>query len=102
MTTRTQFAITFSAAVFLVCALGGSAFSQIGKSKYRKLAPGVMIQVVPEIDNAETFTGPRELVEIVHGYPELNWQPNYSAKSETLYCQGRKRDFAQGRVGIGV
>ena len=50
----------------------------------RRLAPWVMTVIPPEPKESETFSGPRELVEIVHGMDDLDWTPNYAAKSETL------------------
>ncbi|MBM4089440.1 MAG: hypothetical protein FJ276_08425 [Planctomycetes bacterium] len=51
----------------------------------RPLAPGVLtiIPVVPEYE--ETASGPLGMVEIVTGLPELDWDPQYSAKSATAF-----------------
>jgi hypothetical protein len=50
----------------------------------RKLAPGVMTVIPPDRNVAETFSGPRELVEIVQGMDGIEWQPNFAPQSETL------------------
>ena len=59
----------------------------------RTLAPGVITIVAPEREETETFSGPRELVEIVHGIPSLKWKPNLSPQSETLLEQARETIF---------
>jgi len=49
----------------------------------RKLAPGVLTVIQPVRQEAESFSGPRELVEIVHG-PFKDWKPTHAPKSLTI------------------
>ena len=45
-----------------------------------------MLTVIPpDPQYEETFSGPMPLVEIVIGLPELDWQPNFEAKSRTVF-----------------
>lgn len=50
----------------------------------KKLAPGVLTVIRPVPEEDETKSGPREVVEVVHGIQGLDWQPIYSPKSETV------------------
>jgi len=50
----------------------------------RQLAPGVLRTIPPEVQDEETYTGPISLVEVVTGIPDLDWTPNFDAKSNTL------------------
>lgn len=50
----------------------------------RKLAPGVLKVIPPVREEDETFSGPREVVEVVHGIPKLDWNPFFTPKSNTL------------------
>jgi hypothetical protein len=52
--------------------------------KIRELAPGVLTAIPPASEDAETFSGPLPLVEVVTGIPDLDWTPNFSPKSVTL------------------
>ncbi len=55
----------------------------------RPLAPGVLTVIPPNAQHEETLSGPLELVEIVKGMPELDWQPNFEAKSRTVHERAR-------------
>lgn len=66
------------AAVFTV------SVSQV-HAQQRQLAPGVLTVISPAPEYEESFTGPVELVEIVKGLPELDWAPNFAAKSSTVF-----------------
>ncbi|MHB8971884.1 MAG: hypothetical protein ACYC3X_00200 [Pirellulaceae bacterium] len=55
----------------------------------RPLAPGVLTVIPANAQHEETFSGPLELVEIVKGLPELDWQPNFEAKSRTVHERAR-------------
>ena len=61
--------------------------------KPRKLAPGVVTVIPPNAEEADTFTEAKELVEIVRGYPELDWQPNSAPKNETLLERAKSTVF---------
>ena len=52
----------------------------------RKLAPGVLTVIPPEPKASELFSGPRPLPEITKGVDPriLNWEPNFSPKTDTL------------------
>ena len=49
-----------------------------------QLAPGVLITVAPDRQPQETFSGPRSVLEILRGIERLDWDPTYSAKTQTL------------------
>ena len=59
----------------------------------RKLAPGVLTVVAPGPQESDTFSGPREFVEIVQGIPELDWTPDFTPKSYTLKEIAKKSVF---------
>lgn len=50
----------------------------------RKLAPGVMTTIPPDRQEVETFSGPREMAELLRGTARLDWKPNYAPRTETL------------------
>ena len=50
----------------------------------RPLAPGVMTIIPPDRDESDTFSGPREFVEILRSGKNLEWTPNYYPESDTL------------------
>jgi len=50
----------------------------------RPLAPGVLTVIPPAGEDEETFTGPVPMVEVVNGIPDLDWTPNFDAKTRTL------------------
>ncbi len=80
--------------LFLVCAafnFGSIASAAPGddpsdgpRKGPRKLAPGVLTVIPTILEEKETFSGPREVVEFVHGVPDLEWIPNFSPQSDTL------------------
>ncbi len=51
----------------------------------RQYAPGVLTVIPPDPQYEETYSGPLELVEIAKGLPDTNWEPNYAAKSQTVF-----------------
>ncbi len=52
---------------------------------YRKLAPGVVTEIPAKIEEDETFSGPREMTELIQfGGDRLHWTPNRLAATETL------------------
>jgi hypothetical protein len=55
----------------------------------RPLAPGVLTVIPPDSQYEETYSGPMALVEIAKGLPELDWQPNFEAKSRTAFERSR-------------
>jgi hypothetical protein len=58
---------------------------------YRALAPGVEVTIAPDRQEEETFTT-RDIVEILHGIPGLDWKPKLSPDTQTL------REMATGTV----
>jgi len=52
----------------------------------RRLAPGVLTVIPPDRHAAEVSSGPRPLLEVTKGVDPriLNWEPNYSPKTDTL------------------
>jgi len=81
----------------LILAFGSTLASAQGR--YRKLAPGVLKRIEPQIDEEETFSGPREIVELV-GDQKLNWQPNYSPKTNTLLAKAQATIFRRQVWGL--
>lgn len=65
--------------------LADAAFAQQvppRRTSVRQLAPGVLTIVGVESEEAETFSGPRHLVELVSQAPK--WTPNFTPESQTL------------------
>lgn len=52
-----------------------------------QFAPGVLTVIPPDPQYEETYSGPMELLEIVKGMPQLEWSPNYAAKSQTIFAR---------------
>ncbi len=51
----------------------------------RALAPGVLTVIPPTPQYQDTYSGPLALAEIVQGIPDMSWQPNFEAKSRTVF-----------------
>ncbi len=66
----------------------------------RKLAPGVVIEIPPEIEQDETFSGPREFVELLARAPKFNWEPETLAKTETLAAMAKDVVFRRAIWGL--
>lgn len=54
----------------------------------RRLAPDALRLIPPAMEFGETFQGPVDLPLVLEN-PDLQWDPNYAPKSETLYEMGR-------------
>ena len=52
-------------------------------------ARGVLTVIRPDPETEETFSGPRELPDVVRGIPNLEWTPHYEADSRTLLEMAR-------------
>ena len=65
---------------------------------YRKLAPGVLKIVQPEIEEDETFSGPRKMVELLTY--DLPWQPKTLPDSETLATLAENVTFRRQIWGL--
>ena len=50
----------------------------------RQLAAGVLTVIPPDHNESETFSGPRQMAELVQGVPGLAWEPIFDPKSQTL------------------
>ena len=61
-----------SAAVLLLGLLSEVVEAQERSPGFRKLAPGVITRISPHIQEEETFSGPREMVELTVGAPQLD------------------------------
>ncbi len=55
----------------------------------RVLAPGVLRVISPQVEVAETFTGPDKLIELA-SQTKLNWQPHFAPKSRTVFERAQK------------
>ncbi|MCA9199649.1 MAG: hypothetical protein KDA87_19040 [Planctomycetales bacterium] len=80
----------FGGIVATVCS---TSDAQVRSNRTRKLAPGTIVQIEPTIEAAETFTGPIELIELTKGVPNLQWDPNFSPQSETLFAMAKETTF---------
>jgi hypothetical protein len=74
----------------LMCVPG---LAQAQRDPYRKLAPGVITVIQPEVEESETVSGPREIVELARGYPKLAWSPNFWGKMDTLLANAQSVVF---------
>lgn len=72
--------------VALACLMCGVTPS-FGQSGGRRLAKNLLTVIPPAPVEAETFSGPVPIVELVVGKSELNWEPppNFTPKSKTLF-----------------
>lgn len=59
------------------------------QTEARPWAPGVLTIIPPDPQYKETLSGPMALPEIVTGLPEMDWQPNFEAKSRTVFERAR-------------
>ena len=64
----------------------------------RRLAPGVLTVIPPEPKASEVSSGPRPIPEITKGVDPriLNWEPNYSPKTDTLGHKGQQVVYRSG------
>ncbi len=60
---------------------------------YRRLAPGVVTEINPKLEEEETFSGPREIVELVGIQPTLEWNPHFAPQSKTLMAMAKQTIF---------
>jgi hypothetical protein len=61
---------------------------------YRKLAPGIVMEIPAKIEEEETFSGPREMTELIRlGGDRLKWSPNFLAETETLLSMAQNVTF---------
>lgn len=89
---------TFLAACAILVFVSDATQAQTVR-RYRKLAPGVITVIKPQIDEDETFSGPREVVELI-GDGKLNWTPNYTSKSDTLLAKAMATTFRRQIWGL--
>jgi len=73
----------------LIAIVGSSVSAQV---PLRKLAPGVVTEIGPTIEEAETFTGPVEMSELL-AMGDLDWQPKTLAETETLSTMAKHVTF---------
>jgi hypothetical protein len=71
-----------------------------GEDPSRPLAPGVIVSIAPEEEPAETYSGPRPIVEIVKGIPNLEWTPNYDPETNTLQAKASSVVFRRTVWGL--
>lgn len=76
--------VSWSVVLAMSFSLCGASYAQS-----RQYAPGVLKVVPPDQQYDETFTGPAPMVEIAKGLPELDWDPNFTAKSQTVFEQAK-------------
>ena len=51
----------------------------------RVLAPGVLTTIAPVIEEGETYSTPADLIEISKARSFLQWQPNFTPATRTLF-----------------
>jgi hypothetical protein len=82
----------------LVCCLAITAMLFAGRAEAqnassrgapRALAPGVLKVIPPSSEPGETSSDPAPLIEITKGMPDLNGDPHYLPKSETVYAKAQ-------------
>ena len=83
-------AITFClpGGVLLQRVQGQSLPTSSSGPRIRQLAPDALEVIPPAQEMGDTFQGPVDL-PFVSQHPELDWTPNYTAKSETLLEKGK-------------
>jgi hypothetical protein len=59
---------------------------------FRTVVPGVEVTISPDRQEAETFST-QDIVEIVHGIPDLEWTPKLSPKTQTLHDMATQTVF---------
>jgi hypothetical protein len=84
----------------MVAVASAAAIGQVNNGGVRKLAPGVVTEIQPDIQEEETFSGPREVVELVEGAPKLDWKPNLSPVSDTLLTKAKSTVFRRQIWGL--
>ena len=52
-----------------------------------------MTEINPKLEEEETFSGPREIVELVGIQPTLEWNPHFTPPSGTLMAMAREAIF---------
>lgn len=62
-------------------------------SSQRTLAPGVLTVIPPAPQEAEMFSGPRPLVELPLNSPGLDYSPNFTPKSSTVFERSKEVTF---------
>ena len=77
-----------------------AAMAQVNNGGVRKLAAGVLTEIQPDIQEEETFSGPREVVELVEGAPQLDWKPNLYPSSDTLLTKAKATTFRRQIWGL--
>ena len=80
--------LRFASCLFVVATLGVVTGPVSGQSQ--RFAPGVLTVVPPDQQYDETYSGPSQLVEIAEGFPDTDWDPNYTAKSETVFEKAKR------------
>ena len=65
-------------------ALVSSAMGQSATIADGPYAPGVLTVIPSEPVAGETYSGPRELADIVQGFTDLDWTPHFTPNSQTL------------------
>jgi hypothetical protein len=96
MSVRSVSLVTLLGGWFLVAATSASAQTVATAAPaptMRPLAPGVLTVIATAGEASETFSGPRPIVEITTGIPDLEWTPNYEPKSSTLLERAKKATF---------
>jgi hypothetical protein len=74
-----------------------------GNGPHRRLAPGVIIEIPAQIEEQETYSGPREMTELLAiGGKRLDWTPHTLAKSETLLAMARNATFRRSVWGLEI
>lgn len=77
--------------VALLAAQARPALAQdaAAEAAFRKLAPGVITVIPPQVEEEETFSGPRPMVELLRSATDLEWTPKTLATSETLHAMAQ-------------
>ncbi len=87
MKTLLTLAVAISAAFATARAQDAAA-----KRPYRKLAPGVET-TIPILRDTDETVSRHDMVDLLHGIPDLPWTPNYLAETQTLAALAKEVPF---------
>lgn len=96
-----RFSLIVVCSLASVTLLSQAIFGQVNNG-VRRLAPGVITEIQPDIQEEETFSGPREVVELVQGSPQLDWKPNLSTQSDRLLTRAKSTIFRRQVWGLEI
>ena len=70
------------------------------KSSRRRLDPAALTVIPVNVEEEETVQGALPLPEIITGQPGLEWEPNFVAKSQTIYERAKQVHLRRAVWGL--